>query len=197
MNSLEYMIEVMQAAHAGRKIERKLHGAADWQIVTNPMWNWTSYDYRIAPSPIAPGHNPDQLTEEQVEVKFGWRLLTDEEIGDRPGTFDIQLYTSKGWATDKVSGDVPDYTYRTLRPPGFFLPKPAPKLRPISAKDWEPYPVIWVRESHTPESVGFVTQITYNGFHFGNDSFAFWRDGQHDLEWSPDRVNWHSFMTNE
>jgi len=31
-------------------------------------------------SPIAPGHNPGKLTEEQVGVKDGWRLLDEDEI---------------------------------------------------------------------------------------------------------------------
>lgn len=204
-NTVKGKIAVMTAAAAGKKIERRLRDAALnsglqtlWQPTSSLSWNWHNYDYRVAPSPIAPGHNPDQLTEEQVEVKFGWRLLTEEEIGERPPTFDIQLYTARGWATDKVSGDVRDYTYRTRRPPGFFLPKPAPKLRPISAKDWEKYPIIWVRDRMNTDRHELVHIIRPEDFGYGFNVGIFEAFKAADyLEWSPDRINWHSFTVNE
>ena len=35
---------------------------------------------RLAPGAVAPGHNPDKLTVEQVGIAEGWRLLTPAEV---------------------------------------------------------------------------------------------------------------------
>lgn len=193
MNPLEYKINVMNAALAGRKIEFKLHSSTDWQFAPVPYWDWLRYDYRIAPT-IAAGHNPDQLTEEQVEVDKGWRLLAPEEIQERPVTADIQMWVDI-WTTFHANGSIKAYTYRTLRPPGYFLPK----TRPTTAKDWEEYPVIWVRDRKNttrhelvhiirPEDFGY-------GFHVG--LYESFESAKTYLEWSPDRINWRPFTVNE
>jgi hypothetical protein len=71
---------------------------------------------------LAKGHNPDNLTEGQVGVADGWRLLAPEEIMDRPPTLDIQVSgTWDHWFTSGYCGNLPLSTYRTKKPEGFYL----------------------------------------------------------------------------
>jgi len=100
----------------------------------------TPYAYRtkkpvgfyLPKSPVAAGHNPASLTEEQVGVKEGWRLLTEEEVRNQTGASraDIELRTGEAdshpWRTayDYTRIDVQfNWTYRTKKPVGFYLPK--------------------------------------------------------------------------
>ncbi len=87
-------------------------------------------------SPLAQGHNPDKLTEEQVGIKDGWRLLTEDERVERARQTDDsdQLQTwsrPHHWLTGRWNGNSQTCTYRTLKPAGFFLPAP----QPVIAKD--------------------------------------------------------------
>lgn len=63
---------------------------------------------------IATGHNPDNLTEEQVGV--GYRLLLPSEIVSRPSTFEIEAWSKiSGWFGRNyggMSGDSKAMTYR-------------------------------------------------------------------------------------
>lgn len=45
----EEKLAVMQAFVAGRKIEMAAKSDARWYPVENPIWNWYTMDYRIAP----------------------------------------------------------------------------------------------------------------------------------------------------
>lgn len=78
--------------------------------------------------PKAKGCNPDKLTEKQVGVKQGWRLLEREEYavyleGKRIATKDIQMWDMSNWLNGlAVCADVPTRTYRTRKPAGYFLP---------------------------------------------------------------------------
>lgn len=82
-------------------------------------------------SPIAAGHNPDGLTESQVGVSEGWRLLTEEEnealrrvIGRTDGIeYNKPFLNDACWAAG-AAGGIPQYTYRTKQPAGYYLPKP-------------------------------------------------------------------------
>jgi hypothetical protein len=88
------------------------------------------------PSPIAPGHNPDKLTCAQVETDKGWRLFEAEELGIyRDLTLEIQAFMRGAWDTNSWAGDCGDFTYRTQKPPGYFLPKPAAKEEPANPLD--------------------------------------------------------------
>lgn len=87
--------------------------------------------YRLAPDPldeIAPGHNPYHLSVHQIGS--GVRTLSAEEhealrsLKSYP-TSDIQGWFGVGWVPD-CNGCSPSATYRTQRPPGYFLPKPEP-----------------------------------------------------------------------
>jgi hypothetical protein len=77
-----------------------------------------------ATSPVAPGHNPDRLTEAQVGVAEGWRLLAPEEVWDRPMEDEAVMRWCPevgGWDSGYI-GSLVTCTYRTKRPPGYFLP---------------------------------------------------------------------------
>lgn len=101
-----------------------------WTLDDDPSFRATHLKYRVAAPKIAKGHNPDKLTEEQVGVKDGWRLLERGEIPPRESTRDIVLWSSMvlQWL-DKYPaiGNYGCNTYRTKKPAGYFLPKPEPK----------------------------------------------------------------------
>ncbi len=85
----------------------------------------------VCPSDIAPGHNPDNLTNEIVGTKDGWRLLTVEEVKDRfqaDNNPDIARWCGCRWHSF-VSGDCELYSYRTKKPPGFFL---KPRMKTVN-----------------------------------------------------------------
>ena len=87
-----------------------------------------------AASPIAAGHNPGKLTEAQVCVEDGWRLLAPAEIRARASTDDIQAWVAdERWASF-FSGDQRWITYRTKKPPGYFLPKPTSYAEALNAE---------------------------------------------------------------
>lgn len=48
----EEMIEVMQAFVDGKAIQIRQRGNEDWQGITTPLWDWSSYSYRIRPKVI-------------------------------------------------------------------------------------------------------------------------------------------------
>jgi len=51
--TLDEMIAVMQAAREGKKIEYRVidshYNEEKWYECSHPGWDWTSYDYRVAP----------------------------------------------------------------------------------------------------------------------------------------------------
>lgn len=47
--TLDEMIAVMQAAREGKKIEYRVYNEEKWYEYSHPEWDWTSYDYRVAP----------------------------------------------------------------------------------------------------------------------------------------------------
>lgn len=72
--------------------------------------------YRLAPSPIAPGHNPDKLTVDQIPE--GRRLMTEEEFQRRYDVIgceisqEIRAFTSGGyWSEGPHRGNHPRTTY--------------------------------------------------------------------------------------
>ncbi len=48
--SIESMIEVLQAYQAGKKVEF-LNIVGVWETLQNPSWDFRRYEYRIAPEP--------------------------------------------------------------------------------------------------------------------------------------------------
>jgi len=121
----EYRIAVMQAALEGKITERFV--SFGWcQCI--PCWDWYTEEYRIAKPTIAPGHNPDNLSVEQVGE--GCRLLDKEEIAEiqKAGYnyFDVAVWNKSisVW-TSLLASPTFNRTYRTSKPPGYFLPKPS------------------------------------------------------------------------
>ena len=79
------------------------------------------------PQDIAPGNNPDQLTNEQVGD--GYRLLTIEEIAARrlavaAEDSQIEVWLQRCWDKDKWRGNDHKSTYRVPVSAGSFMPEP-------------------------------------------------------------------------
>lgn len=146
------------------------------------------------PSPICAGHNPDRLTEEQVGVAEGWRLLTEEEQKERVGK--RGEFSIEGWIDNKWDdlwcggpwiGRCGLTTYRTKRPPGYFLPKPKARV-PLTADDI-PAPICWLRQgSGAPR---LVTEIHGDGVYCGFSSWlGFKKLHESEATYSADRREW-------
>lgn len=131
---LDYQIAVMQAARDGATVEIEV-GPGYWEplfYTTSVHWNWGAVKYRIA-SKVAAGHNPHRLTEQQVGVSEGWRLLAPGEIGehekdDAPGEIECWVAPAKRWNGVRNHGWDSEETYRTKAAPGRFLPRPDSKV---------------------------------------------------------------------
>jgi len=94
------------------KLEKSYNGTT-WKCISSPIWRSVTH-YRLAPSPVAAGHNPDKLTEEQVGVIEGWRLLDEDEISqDRNWMDEIELRSEGRWEDGKWCGNRKSATYRT------------------------------------------------------------------------------------
>lgn len=121
-----YQVAVMEAAERGEPVEIQVT-PSKWDESSAPCWIWKFYNYRIARPKIAEGHNPDKLTEDQVGVKDGWRLLTDAEhaaVAQAPAT---EWWCGKRWHEPGcVFWNTNERELRTKNPPGHYLPKPAP-----------------------------------------------------------------------
>lgn len=123
-------IAVIRARAEGKRIEGRHNSYQPWvELLADTDFNFALFDYRIAPSPIASGHNPDKLTVEQVGE--GWRLLSEEEIDPtRRKTIEVQMWSSDAmtWHPSGWFADHPTRTYRTQKPEGYFLPKKTVKV---------------------------------------------------------------------
>lgn len=119
----------VEVAHErdGLPVEGGPVSAFRWGQIASPLWAWDNGTrYRIAAPKIAKGHNPDGLTEEQVGINYGWRLLEPEEIAVRDNTPLIEGWDGTFWSNGHgigYCGNSDRNTYRTKRPPGYFLPK--------------------------------------------------------------------------
>lgn len=134
-----YRAAVMLAAANGARVEESckwLHQAHEWDFRFNPSWNWYEVRYRIAAPKIAKGHNPHNVTDDQLGIKAGWRLLEGAEIGRHrtEATQEIQAWGGDQWLTCPYCGADEDQTYRTKKPEGYFLPQPAVPLAELDDK---------------------------------------------------------------
>jgi hypothetical protein len=84
------------------------------------------------PDEVAKGHNPLGLTNAEVGVSEGWRLLAPEEINPNRKRETVERgsiqywWEGEGWnGAAHWAGNDEDSTYRTKNPPGFYLPKVA------------------------------------------------------------------------
>lgn len=159
----------VEVAHErdGLPVEWFLQTDKRWERITPHVFFWgNGFRYRIAAPKIAKGHNPDNLTEEQVDVSEGWRLLEPEEVENK----NVSKRGLQYWNFYYLAWYVIDYegsfcsasTYRTKQPPGYFLPRK-------QETDEEAIERIWRKHSHN----------------YGND----FRDGLREiLEWERERV---------
>lgn len=70
---------------------------------------------------LAEGHNPNQLTEEQVGVADGWRLLSGIPIGVDKEFVECWSSSLARWEKPaRKTAFHPTYTYRTKMPKGYF-----------------------------------------------------------------------------
>lgn len=104
----------------------------------SPRQPWSSrWACVIRPLPkVASGHNPHKLTEDQVGVKDGWRLLSVAEVQHRAKTDGVPTIPegevegldpddrNRGFYSGVFCGDELAWTYRTKRPAGYFLTAP-------------------------------------------------------------------------
>lgn len=158
----------------------------DWvvqcRIISNPLWmpssaewNWMHLIYRIHPQhkpKIAAGWNPLGLTDEQVGVKDGWRLLTHEEINKYKRTqqkpfSDIQdrVFTKNDWRPIEQIWHWENYCFRT---------RAAPKKRvPLTMQDLPPG--FWVKDNAIWRSVESISEKGIRIFYEESSSFYSYR----------------------
>jgi len=166
--------------------------------LTQPF-DWINFRYRLTPtSPLAAGHNPDKLTEEQVGVKDGWRLLAPEEIGKATDK-QLKKWPISGWEKGKwdigYCGFILDTTYRTKAPIGFYL---QPATRPLTARDWDKYPIVWVKHKENQCNTAYLVFCVEDecfAFNPVSDETIEWDDSEQTSQylWSPDRIDWRPF----
>lgn len=156
---------------------------------------YTEHDVAIYPDVRAAGCNPAGLTVAQVGA--GWRLLVREEIvkrrrllgDDRHGLEKWEnFWDSTGW-----NGNAAGATYRTKKPPGFYLPDFEYEVRKIAKeRPAEPAPA-GAKYVHTfvchacPRTCTMETEAAVPYFHevpvnmgcpFRRPEFlAFWKAG--------------------
>jgi len=157
-------------AKGGKVEERRADCPNDlWIYFPKPSWNWKEIDYRIHQSPIAAGHNPDKLAEEQVQTSEGWRLLNTEEVKKRnlPPPNIIQMWQprSQQWCTrGQYQGNGPDNTYRTKLTPAELSTYDI-QSKPLSAEDFPPGTVIrhkdWNKDTYTMVTFAGAEKIRY------------------------------------
>ncbi len=117
---------------------------------------WVAHCARVTVAPkIAQGHNPDGLTEEQVGVSDGWRLLTWDEflaVEKVEGAIHGEFYNNGQWLDNGGAGYWArrQYTYRTKHPAGYYLPKPK-KLAPWNFET-APKGCVMVRVGNNPDA---------------------------------------------
>ena len=171
----EYQLEVMRAAERGEPVEfRDPSGSYGWEPIKQATWNWAGVIYRIArPIRYAEGHNPDGLTEAQVGVRDGWRLLSAEErearhrYNSKDITRDIERWDGDMWDGAGWVGSWDLRTYRTRHPAGHYLPKPAPE--PVAEAHPSKLPVMsspelvfFGRPSTRRDRIATVVQLIWN-----------------------------------
>ena len=146
---LKDKIKVMQHFAEGGKVEYRRQMDSEWQSVDKPCWDWSIVQYRIQ-SPITAGHNPHNLTEDQVECDKGWRLLEEHEIKSDvstrrnelpPNVLQMWLPEDERWDLEfRPGGNDRSCTYRTLLYPADLAKydiKPKTK-QPLTAADFPP-----------------------------------------------------------
>ena len=191
---LKDKIKVMQHFAEGGRIESKDRTDGGWLNVISPGWDWHHYKYRIYQSPIAAGHNPHNLTEDQVECDKDWRLLEEHEIKPSISTRrnELPLNVLQMWLPEderwdlefRPGGNDRSCTYRTLLYPADLAKydiKPKTK-QPLTAADFPPGTVVrcsgivdWAMvlfASPSYISVSFEHQLNYERLMIGEWQYS-------------------------
>lgn len=73
----EEMIKVMQGYVDGKDLQyRNKKTGMDWEDVTNPVWEWYDYEYRIKPEPKYRPLKPEEL----IELKGKWLKVKEGSL---------------------------------------------------------------------------------------------------------------------
>lgn len=156
------MIEVMTAYENGAKIECKYAGTNEWWLVDWPCWDWKSFIYRIRQPQIAPGHNPDKLTVNQIPP--GHRLLDPDEIKKRISLKNQKISKwirkNQNW-NEHYAGCCEDNTYCTPHSREHLAALDNPPKQPLTIEDFPPGFVYWIRHDSWKQNIR--TLITYIG----------------------------------
>ncbi len=156
--------------------------------------NWDLYIFRIHPQhkpKIAAGWNPQGLTEEQVGVKDGWRLLTLEECKENKVYDDLEFFSKmeNRWDSATSLGGFAGICHRTKHP----LPQPKKRV-PLTMDDLPP--VFWVRIRDTATWF-LVGKISYNKIELCNGSVLDYENLLLGYEYSIDRKEVKPFWKEE
>ncbi len=146
---------------------------------------------------IADGHNPNQLTVQQVGE--GWRLLTRDEIEARAASpltrdsDDIQCLVMRDRWSGKMGGNSLNLLYRTKLSPielaALIAPRPKVKV-PLCADDLPS--LCWVRWTETPDTHCLVTAVTPRAIAIAphHSNWLDWAYMMKAMEYSSDRRTW-------
>lgn len=104
-----------------------------WSPKAHSTWCHEHFFYRLAPPAGIPWHNPEGVTQEQLESEKGWRFLVKEELdgryADNPG---VQIWNRREnkfkWAVRQLLVEDSSVTYRV----NFPLPSKYQHLVPES-----------------------------------------------------------------
>ena len=171
-------IKVMQHFADGGVVEYRKYtsdNSGTWSRGRGFDWDWLNYQYRIAQSPIANGHNTHQLTEDQVEVDKGWRLLESLQIKSDTNRSALSIDVFQAW--NNVSkcwsdhcpplGSAAGGTYRTRLSVEEMAKydKPVKTKVPLTSADFTPGTVIrhkaWGKHTWTMVTFAGASRIRY------------------------------------
>jgi hypothetical protein len=96
---LDQMIDVLQAAKHGEKIECKITDGACWVPHYDDIWDFNTYDYRIAPKPRMP------LVEELRAAAQASTSLANR-AADRIEELEKSIYNPSVWHTDELLAEL-------------------------------------------------------------------------------------------
>lgn len=168
---------------------------ASAESMTDLISPWT-YPIASLSSTIAPGHNPDKLTVEQVGEGWWlpeWEVLEQVSPALKIKHFEV-WFDGKWWNAPfrKDTGPENSSTYRTRLPREELLKLIAPKKRLIRVEELPPFIHVMTRSTTYPRSLLVV----------GRDHEALIIDGRWYLiinlhkegfQWSSDLKTWNSF----
>jgi hypothetical protein len=148
-------------------------------------WTWT---------PTATGHNPDNLTEEQVGVKDGWRLLDLDEIKSR------KQRVAEAWNPallmwyPEYNGSSRNITYRTKFSRSELAALDKLKKRLIRVEELPA--VCWVMEGSSMSNQYLLSYRNNSSNHIGIGGelahhLSYYKDK--NFQWSSDLITWNSF----